>query len=149
MAASNKKVKQAFIPKVSKQVVRIADPTKFYNEKPAWSFSRVDPEMWTLDADSISEIFDKLKNYETQKWSEIFVKDNKSNHSNQIKNMNKVARDRLDDLHIEAEALQSIRLTGNHRLYGFMEDRVFVILWYDKNHGDNSDCVYRSKIKNT
>lgn len=57
------------------------------------------------------------------------------------------AQDRLASKYIEAEALISLRLTGNHRLYGYMTGRVFNVLWYDDNHGDNNDCVCRSYLK--
>ena len=50
---------------------------------------------------------------------------------------------------IEAESLISLRLTGNHRLYGYMTGRVFNVLQYDNNHGDNSTCVCRSYLKHT
>lgn len=63
--------------------------------------------------------------------------------------MNKVAQDRLFEKRIEAESLISLRLTGTHRLYGYMTGRVFNILWYDDDHGDNAECVCRSRLKHT
>ena len=74
---------------------------------------------------------------------------NKQNHSLNLKDLNKVAQDRLISMYIEAESLISLRITGTHRLYGYMVGRVFTILWYDDNHGDNEKCVCRSHLKHT
>lgn len=73
--------------------------------------------------------------------------DKKNNHSIDVNLLNKVARDRLVELHIEAEAIVSMRLSATHRLYGYMTDKVFNILWFDDKHGDNSQCVCRSEKK--
>ncbi|CUP62134.1 Uncharacterized phage-associated protein [Anaerostipes hadrus] len=32
---------------------------------------------------------------------------------------------------------------------GYMVEKVFNILWYDDNHGDNNRCVCRSYLKHT
>lgn len=55
----------------------------------------------------------------------------------------------MAERYIEAEALISLRMTGNHRLYGYMSGRVFNIIWYDDDHGDNDTCVCRSFKKHT
>lgn len=109
-----------------------------------WSFSQehIGNTIWT-------EIFPRLKAFESQTWSEILVKDKKQNHSIIVNDLNKSAQDRLASKYIEAEALISLRLTGNHRFYGYMTGRVFNVLWYDDNHGDNSTCVCRSYLKHT
>lgn len=86
---------------------------------------------------------------EIQTWSEILVKDKKQNHSINVESLNKAAQERLAEKYIEAESLISLRLTGNHRLYGYMTGRVFHILWYDDRHGDNRDCVCRFYLKHT
>jgi hypothetical protein len=90
-----------------------------------------------------------LKALETQTWNEILVRDKKQNHSINAQDLNKVAQNRMADKYIEAESLISLRVTGNHRLYGYMIGRVFNILWYDDDHGDNSTCVCRSYLKHT
>lgn len=63
--------------------------------------------------------------------------------------MNKTAYDRLFDLQIECDSLISLRLNGTHRLYGYMQNSAFCILWYDADHGDNADCVCRSNKRHT
>ena len=86
---------------------------------------------------------------ETQTWGEILLQNKKQNHSLNLDELNKAAQNRLASKYIEAESLISLRVTGNHRLYGYITGRVFNVLWYDDDHGDNSTCVCRSYLKHT
>ena len=95
----------------------------------------------------MNDILPKLKEWETQTWNEILVHSKKNNHSIDTMTLNKIARDRLNKMRIEANAVVSLRLQGTHRLYGYRIGSVFYILWYDKNHGDNDICVCRSRKK--
>ena len=82
-------------------------------------------------------------------WGEILIKGNKQNHYIDVGSLNKIARDRLADLQIEAEDICSLRLGGKLRLYGLLIGSVYHILWYDDSHGDSDTCVCRSKLKHT
>ena len=149
----NKKIKQKEIPK-GKRIVQGGDPEQYYSQNPTWTFANADQEMWAFSEEHIkeliwSEILPRLKALETQTWKEILVKDKKQNHSLNLNDLNKVAQDRLAAKYIEAESLISLRITGNHRLYGYMSGKVFNILWYDDDHGDNDKCVCRSHLKHT
>lgn len=66
-----------------------------------------------------------------------------------VSTLNKIAVDRLNELEIEVDSLVSLTLSGTHRLYGYIVDAVFYVLWYDDNHGDNATCVCRSHKKHT
>ena len=148
-----KEVKQKEVPK-GKAVAQGGDPERYYSENPAWTFANADQEMWAFSQKHIgaaiwTEILPRLQALETQTWSEILVRNKKQNHSLDLNELNKVAHDRLASRYIEAESLISLRITGNHRLYGHMTGRVFNILWYDDDHGDNSTCVCRSRLKHT
>lgn len=134
MAASkkNKQIRQREIPK-GKSIAQGGNPEQYYSENPAWSFANSDQEMWPFSQEYIGdmiwkEIFPRLKAFESQTWSEILVKDKKQNHSIIVNDLNKGAQDRLASKYIEAESLISLRLTGNHRLYGYMTGRVFNVL---------------------
>lgn len=155
MAASKKykQVRQREIPK-GKNIAQGGNPEQYYSENPAWSFASSDQEMWSFSQKHIgntiwTEIIPRLRAFESQTWSEILVKDKKQNHSIIVNDLNKSAQDRLASKYIEAESLMSLRLTGNHRLYGYMTGRVLNVLWYDDNHGDNNACVCRSYLKHT
>ena len=155
MAGSKRKkeVRQREDPKV-KVIAKGGDPERYYSENPAWTFANSDQEMWAFSQSHMGDLFwteilPRLKALETQTWSEILVRDKKQNHSLDSNELNKAAKDRLASRFIEAESLISLRITGNHRLYGYMTGRVFNVLWYDDDHGDNSTCVCRSHLKYT
>ena len=137
-----------------KIIAQGGDPEQYYSQNPAWTFANADQEMWAFSQEHIgeliwSEILPRLKALETQTWGEILVRDKKQNHSLNLDDLNKVAQDILAARYIEAESLIFLRVTGNHRLYGYMSGRVFNILWYDDDHGDNNKCVCRSRLKHT
>lgn len=134
--------------------MQCGNPNQYYSENPAWTFANSDQDMWAFTKEHVgeviwTEIVPRLRALETQTWSEILVRDKKQNHSLDLNDLNKAAQDRLTDRYIEAESLISLRVTGTHRLYGYMTGRVFNILWYDDEHGDNSKCVCRSHLKHT
>ena len=63
--------------------------------------------------------------------------------------LSKAAAARLVDLKIEAEAVHTLRLGGQLRLYGTLDGSVYNIIWYDDDHWDNDRCVCRSNKKHT
>ncbi|MCD8020559.1 MAG: hypothetical protein LUF92_13555 [Clostridiales bacterium] len=155
MAGSKRKkeIKQRENPK-GKHIAQDGDPGRFYSDSPAWTFANSDQEMWAFSQDHIgdllwTEILPRLKALEAQTWSQILVRDKKQNHSLDLTELNKIAKDRLAFKYIEAESLISLRITGTHRLYGYMTGKIFNVLWYDNNHGDNNTCVCRSRLKHT
>ena len=131
------------------------NPDSIMSSFPSWAFydcdtdgdwgfcrERLEHEFWDV-------IFPKLREFESMLWKDILLGAKKQNHTIDVKSLNKIARDRLTQLHVEAEAVQSLRLGGTIRLYGFLVGSVFHIIWYDTKHGDNSDCVCRSILKHT
>lgn len=153
MAASKKCVKRTKEPKGS-SIGQGGNPDQYYSRHPAWNFSSCDQEKWGLNSDEVHEIFWKeilprFQGWETQTWREILVDSKKQNHAIEVGSLNKVASNRLAELFVEAEALISLRLTGTHRVYGYMNEAVFNILWIDLNHGDNATCVCRARKKHT
>lgn len=114
------------------------------DEKIPWSFSksRLLTEFWDV-------IFPKLREYESMTWAQILIDSKKQNHSIPPNELNKCARDRLIELHIEAESIYTLRFGGSLRIYGFLSGASYHILWYDDSHGDNNTCVCRSYLKHT
>lgn len=150
---SEKQIKQKFRPE-QRKVVQTEDPKAFYSEHPSWNFHTCDNEYWAFTQEAVGdmlwqEILPHLQELEKLEWQEIVLQAKKQNHSIEPNGLNKVARDRLDELNIEAESLISLRLNGTHRLYGFLVGSVFSILWFDQDYGDNKDCVCRSYLKHT
>lgn len=144
-----KRIKQKEKPK-GNNIVLSGNPEQYYNEFPSWCFSKVDEEQWSFTKEIMwTEILPFLKKLEKKKWQTILVEEKKKNHSIRVDTLNKVAQDRLIEKHIEAESIISLRITATHRLYGYIVEKVFYILWYDNNHGDNENCVCRSHKKHT
>jgi hypothetical protein len=148
-----KQVKQAEHPK-GRCISQSGNPEKYYAENPAWSFANSDQDVWAFTQQHVgeriwTEILPRLKALETQTWNEILVRDKKQNHSINVEDLNTIAQNRLSAKFIEAESLISLRVTGKHRLYGYMTGQIFNILWYDDDHGDNRSCVCRSHLKHT
>lgn len=153
MAGFKKNVKQTKEPK-GNNIGQGGNPDQYYSQHPAWNFSSCDKEKWSLNSDEVHEIFwgeilPHFQGWETQTWREILVDSKKQNHSIEVGSLNKAASDRLVELYVEAEALISLRLTGTHRVYGYIKGAVFNILWIDLEHGDNTACVCRSRKKHT
>ena len=133
MAASKiNKIKRIGEPKHTPRtpyVTNIKNPDTFNSSSPSWCFRLCDRECWTLTAGDLNEILPKLKDWEAQTWNEILVKANKQNHSIDAANLNKLARERLDTMRIEAEAIVSLRLQGTHRLYTVTEQAACFIFY--------------------
>lgn len=153
MADSKKRIKQTKEP-IGNHIGQGGNPDQYYSQHPSWNFSSCDPKYWSLYSDKVHEIFWKeilphFQAWESQTWGNILIDAKKQNHSINVKDLNKIASDRLIELYIEAESLISLRLTATHRIYGYMKGAVFNILWIDINHGDNSTCICRSHKKHT
>ncbi len=156
MAGSKRKVvRQKGTPKTGIQIAK--DPDYFYKKKPSWAFLKCDIDkniQWSFYKKRLINefwdvIFPKLREFESMTWEQILIDGKKQNHGIIPNNLNKCARDRLCELHIEAEAIYSLRLGGSLRIYGYIENSTYYILWYDDNHGDNDTCVCRSFLKHT
>lgn len=154
MAASKKKtVVQKATPQ-GRHVAQIHNPDSYYQEYPAWAFNSCDTKMWGFTSENIGdafwiEILPYLKNLETRTWNDILIYSKKQNHSVDIGKLNPVAQKRLEELYVEQDSIVSLRVSATHRIYGYHVGRVFNILWYDADHGDNDTCVCRSKKKHT
>ena len=149
----NKIVKQSETPS-GKAVRSDRNPLSFRAEHPAWNFASCDASLWPFSLVAVgnsfwTEILPFLQSLETMTWQEILSYSNNKHHMINLDALSKTARNRLDELHIEAEAVMSLRVTGSHRLYGFLEGAVFHLLWFDAHHGDNDTCVCRSHKKHT
>ncbi|MCK5798881.1 MAG: hypothetical protein KAI47_16930 [Deltaproteobacteria bacterium] len=117
-------------------------------EQPKWRFSLLDIEgPWSpLNAkskDVVLAVLSRLKDFETMTWQAIRA--SKSHYVTDIDKLSKAARDRLNKLNLDdMDGLYSLRFSGTQRLWGFLRDGVFDILWWDPIHE-----VYPSSKKHT
>lgn len=149
-----KRTKQEYCPP-TREVRFGGNPDSILKQKPSWSFARCDQDgKWAFTRENIGDefwtvVFPFLKNIETQTWGEIVVGAKKQHHTIEVKDLNKCAQDRLRALHIECDEVVSLRVEGKIRIYGLWQMAMCCILWYDRDHGDNENCVCRSKLKHT
>lgn len=121
----------------SKRTPKIVEnPDSYFSKHPSWNFSKIDleHEKWKLsNSDFFCEILPKLINFESRKWQDI-ISDKKHNHWINTDKLVKEAQERLIKLNLYYDQLFSLRLTGTLRLFGYIEDGVYYIIWYDANH---------------
>lgn len=142
----DKRVKYAKIPSEKREIKHSQSPEKFYDKAPIWSFKKIDQthEKWGLDihANAWKEIIKKLIDFERQEtWSVILQapnnkrRSNTKNHAISIDSMIKEAQKRIIDLQLdEFDSFYSLHLTGTERLWGYIQEGIFYVIWYDQNH---------------
>jgi hypothetical protein len=67
-------------------------------------------------------------------WSEILVGSKKQNHSIKVTSLCPEAQARLRDLRLLVEDVVSLRLSSRERVYGYLENGVLIVLWWDPEH---------------
>lgn len=131
----------------------------FLSKNPSWRFCLRDKENWPFTKDHAGELFwseilPALEAFEMQTWESIKYRSNDKHHDIELSHISAQARKVLGGLNFEKRSIEigsifSLRLNGTHRLYGFIQDGVFSIVWFDDDHGDNDTCVYPSRKKHT
>jgi len=122
MAHSNeKKVKRAHTP-IDKEVRFGGDPDGVYKQKPSWEFTRCDQQgKWAFSKENVGvdfweKVFPFLRSIGTQTWNQILLESKKQHHTIDVQELNKCARDRLKELHIECDEVISLRVSGAVRI---------------------------------
>ncbi len=125
------------------------DPRAHWKLLPAWRVSRLEadgPFGWgQIERDKALEVRDKLGSFESMTWHQILVAAKHRNHTVSIEKLSKAARDRLVEIALDdQDELVSLRLAGAERVWGFREENVLQVLWWDPEHQ-----VYPSTKKHT
>lgn len=113
-----------------------SNPEGYFSKSPSWCFAKCDNEYekWSIaNSDFINDVLPKLISFEQRKWSDI-ISDKTKNHWIKCEDFSKEARERIEIIPQSYDSLFSIRLTGKIRLFGFIEDGVYYIIWVDQNH---------------
>lgn len=126
--------------------VRIAqDPESNRDKYPAWQVGMIDID-GTWGWKNVQGLYwwdtiqDKLKNFETMTWQEIYDANGGRQHGNNnheipIDKLSKSARIRLKYLgYTDIDTLFSLRLSGTERVWGLLVGNVLKIIWYDASH---------------
>jgi hypothetical protein len=95
----------------------------------------VDPYGWhAVDAGTLLSIREKLAHFETMTWNEILVTGRKRNHSIRVSAITSEAQQRLEEMGIALDEVVSLRLSGAERIFGYLDNGVLVLLWWDPDH---------------
>lgn len=134
------------------QVRRSGDMETDNQRKISWQMGAFDWDgPWgraSFDGRDISDlIVSHIRSFESMSWGEL---PEKQHHSIDVEKLNKCAQRRLADIQQDdIDQVFSLRVQGQHRIYGIKDGSFLKVLWYDLNHGDNDDCVCRSRKKHT
>jgi hypothetical protein len=95
----------------------------------------VEPFGWQrVDGPTIQYVRSRLAHLETMTWSEILVKAKKQNHSIRTEDICSAAQQRLEALGLLLDDVVSLRLSGRERVYGYLDNGVLIVLWWDPLH---------------
>jgi ABC-type branched-subunit amino acid transport system ATPase component len=88
-----------------------------------------------MDKNGVDAIREKLASFETMTWREILLDAKKQNHNISVDDLVKEAQDRLFEIFPELlDELASLRLTGNGRVWGKIDEGVMDLLWWDAEY---------------
>ena len=104
-------------------------------DKPSWRFSCADaggPFAWPRGDQKEIDILDKLRHFDSMKWSEI---QSHQNHAIAIEHLSSEAKRRLQDINLDdIDELFSFRLCSATRVFCIRVQGVAKLLWYDPDH---------------
>lgn len=128
-----------------KNVGSAADPPRSIDsEQFSWSVRQIDLDCeglwdWKLSPKEVRCLLSCLEEMSCKTWREIKAetvgkRGRAKTHPQSLDTIIPAARARLEDLHIEAEALWRTRLGSSERLWGHLQGSVFYVLWFDRDH---------------
>lgn len=114
-----------------------------------WRFGEVDVEgAWPpaeIGAQALGDLLKKMANYESMTIGEIFRPGSQHGKRYPIDSLPAQARKRLGEIERDDETeIARLRCGSRPRLYGFLREHVFHVVWWDAKH-----TVYPSKKKHT
>jgi len=96
----------------------------------------IDPFGWhKIPEDKLHEIRTKLGGFEGQTWKDLIVNSQGYHHFQVVAKLCDTAQQRLLALRLEdTDALFSLRLSGQERVWGLLDNGVYLLLWWDPLH---------------
>lgn len=120
------------------KVPRSVEGTSYHYLRPSWRVScmeMVDPFGWhTVEAPVLLRIRERLAHFESMTWEEILVRAKKQNHSIEVADLCTEAQRRLEERRILLDKVVSLRLSAKERVFGYLENGVLVLLFWDPLH---------------
>lgn len=136
-AAPPKKATPQFnAPSTGKHAALTAGEFDYHHAKPVWRFQYLDHDAYGFDAadsDAITSVVQALGQFESMTLPELF--NGHPGKHYEVETAHDNIKSRLADLGREDETRVSrLRLAGKPRLYGFLRENVFYVLWWDPKH---------------
>ena len=95
----------------------------------------VAPFGWhAIEATVLLHIRERLAHFESMTWDEILVRARKQNHSIEVADLCAQAQRRLAEKRILLEKVVSLRLSAKERVFGYLDNGVLVLLFWDPLH---------------
>ncbi|UYB35516.1 hypothetical protein N9A08_12905 [Arthrobacter koreensis] len=131
----------AALPEVAgkRPVVLHVDNEAINERKLVWRFGQMDTDgQWSptnISPSELANLFDKMTSFETMTIGEIFAPGSEHGKKYAVASMPSAPQKRLSDLQREDETeVARLRCSGPQRLYGFLREHVFHVLWWDPTH---------------
>lgn len=95
----------------------------------------VDPFGWhRMEGEMLFYVRDRLSFFESMTWEEILVRSKKQHHSIEITALCPEAQRRIEEKKLLLDKVVSLRLSGRERVFGYLENGVLVLLFWDPLH---------------
>lgn len=115
------------------------DTNEISKRRPVWRFADIDlAGDWnpaTITPAALTTLIDKLRSFESMTIGEIFSPGGEHGKRYDPGKMPPAARSRLTEINRDDETeIVRLRCGNKPRLYGFLREHVFHILWWDPEH---------------
>jgi hypothetical protein len=139
----------AAVDEVVKQPVLNVDDPEVLSRRLVWRFNEVDKAgPWPpahIGPSEFGDLLEKMASFESMTVGAIFAPGVDYGKKYQVENLPAQALARLVEIEKDDETeVSRLRLSGKRRLYGFLREHVFHVLWWDPQHE-----VYPSAKKHT
>lgn len=114
-----------------------------------WRFGEIDDEgSWALSRigrERLKVLLGHLRSFESMTVNEVFAPNSEHGKRYRVEDLPKAASDRLVEIGRDDETeIARLRCGGKPRLYGFLRENVFHVLWWDPQH-----AVWPTRKRNT
>ena len=94
------------------------------------------PYGWNFVSESdIRQVLDALRSFESMSWIAIKSSTSHNSHFIAVDSLSQRARQRLNEIEQDdVDQLFSLRLSGLKRIFGFLDNGILSILWWDPEH---------------
>lgn len=139
----NKDISRAEARRLRKEVRSSAAPSESIDGKPfKWSATEVDHPVaeewdWDLAPKETADLLRLLEGLDGLTWREVRQQSaggHRRHHDQPVASICTAAQRRLEELELDLETIFRLRDGSLLRIWGYIQDAVFRIIWYDRHH---------------